>query len=113
MSSDHVRRAGERVFREAVAALIRSAEASSPGEAPARLAAMLHEVRTLAELGADAPLDQIVGPAHRAVHAYRPICVDAADGPVTQAGDGPMFTAWSRVHEALHRLEETVGPFSH
>jgi hypothetical protein len=112
MSLAHVRQADERMFREAVAALIRSAEPLRPDmETAARLAAMLQEVRTLAELGADAPLDQIVRPAHRAVHAYRPVCLDAADGQV-QAGDGPVFIAWSRLHEALHRLEETAGPLS-
>ena len=100
------------MFREAVAALIRSAEPLRPDtETTARLATMLREVRTLAEFGADAPLDQIVLPAHRAVHAYRPVCVDAADGQA-QVGDGPVFIAWSRLHEALHRLEETAGPLS-
>ena len=84
MSIDDVRRADERVFREAVAALIRSAGSLRPEEdATTRLAATLHEVRTLAELGADAPLEESVRPAHRAVHAYRPVCVDAAaDGQV-------------------------------
>ena len=100
------------MFREAVAALIRSAEPLRPDrETATRLAAMLQEVRTLAELGADAPLDQIVRPAHRAVHAYRPVCLDAADGQV-QGGDGPLFIAWSRLHEALHRLEDDAGPLS-
>jgi hypothetical protein len=111
MSLDHVRQADERTFREAVAALIRSAEPLRP-ENTERLAAMLREVRTLAELGADAPLEQILRPAHRAVHAYRPVCVDAAADGQVQAGDGPVFIAWSRLHEALHRLEETAGPLS-
>jgi hypothetical protein len=111
MSLDHVRQADERTFREAVAALIRSAEPLRP-ENTERLAAMLREVRTLAELGADAPLEQIVRPAHRAVHAYRPVCVDAAADGQAQPGDGPVFIAWSRLHEALHRLEETAGPLS-
>jgi len=111
MSIDDVRRADECVFREAVAALIRSAGSLRPeGETTTRLAAMLHEVRTLAELGADAPLEEIVRPAHRAVHAYRPVCVDAATDGQVQAGDGPIFIAWSRLHEALHRLDETTGP---
>jgi hypothetical protein len=113
MSLDHVRQADERTFREAVAALIRSAEPLRPEkENTERLAAMLREVRTLAELGADAPLEQIVRPAHRAVHAYRPVCVDAAADGQVQPGDGPVFIAWSRLHEALHRLEETAGPLS-
>src|SRR3569833_2535766 len=100
MSNDAVRQADERVFREAVAALIRSVEPLRPqAEATERLAAMLHEVRTLAELGADAPLEEIVRPAYRAVHAYRPVCVDAsADGPV-RAGGGPGGAAGARRRE--------------
>jgi len=113
MSIDHVRPADERAFRDAVAALIRSTEPCRPeDEATARLAIMLQEVRTLADLGADAPLDQIVGPAHRAVHAYRPVCVDASAEGQVRTGDGPIFLAWSRLHEALHRLEETAGPLA-
>jgi hypothetical protein len=31
-----------------------------------------------------------------------------ADAPA-ERGDGPVFVAWSRLHEALHLIEET-GP---
>ena len=98
----------EQAFRAAVAGLTRAVRSARPDEkAAARLAPLLQEVRTLAALGPDAPLDRLMGPAHRAVHAYRPVCVDA-DAPA-ERGDGPLFVAWSRLHETLHRIEET-GP---
>jgi hypothetical protein len=99
---------GEHVFRAAVAGLTQAVRLARPDEkAAARLAPLLQEVETLSALGPDAPLDRLTGPAHRAVHAYRPVCLDA-DTPA-ERGDGPVFIAWSRLHEALHRLEET-GP---
>jgi hypothetical protein len=99
---------GEQAFRTAVAGLTRAVQsARSDEKAAARLAPLLQEVRTLTALGPDASLDRLTGPAHRAVHAYRPVCVDA-DAPAEQ-GDGPLFVAWSRLHEALHLIEET-GP---
>jgi hypothetical protein len=30
------------------------------------------------------------------------VCADPGEAP---AGDGSLFVAWSRLHEALHRLE--------
>jgi hypothetical protein len=97
---------GEHAFRAAVAGLTRAVRLAPPDEkAAARLAPLLQEVATLSALGPDAPLDRLTGPAHRAVHAYRPVCLDA-DAPA-ERGDGPVFIAWSRLHEALHRLEET------
>jgi hypothetical protein len=93
----------EDVFRGAVAALVRAVD--EVGEVPTRLADLVSEVSALASLDADAPLDQVVPAAHRAVHAYRPVCVDAAEA--VPAGDGPLFVAWSRLHEALHRLERS------
>jgi hypothetical protein len=99
---------GEQAFRAAVAGLTLAVQSARPDEkTAARLAPLLQEVRTLTALGPDAPLDRLTGPAHRAVHAYRPVCVDA-DAPM-ERGDGPLFVAWSRLHEALHRIEET-GP---
>jgi hypothetical protein len=100
MSTDHVQSPDEQVLRDAVAALIRVA--GRPGEVPPRLAGLVREVGALASLGADAPLDEVVPVAHRAVHAYRPVCADPGEAP---AGDGSLFVAWSRLHEALHRLE--------
>jgi hypothetical protein len=98
----------EHVFRAAVAGLTQAVRLAQPdAEAAARLAPLLQEVETLSALGPGAPLDRLTGPAHRAVHAYRPVCLDA--GTPGERGDGPVFVAWSRLHEALHRLEDT-GP---
>jgi hypothetical protein len=99
MSLDHA--PDEQVFRAAIAALIQAAD--QVNEAPPRLADLVREVGVLASLGPDAPLAEVVPAAHRAVHAYRPICADPAEP--APPGDGRLFTAWSRLHEALHRLE--------
>ena len=99
---------GEQAFRVAVAGLTLAVQSARPDEkVAARLAPLLQEVEILAALGPDAPLDRLMASAHRAVHAYRPVCVDA-DAPA-ERGDGPVFVAWSRLHEALHLIEET-GP---
>ncbi|HZE32675.1 MAG TPA: hypothetical protein VE198_14710 [Actinoallomurus sp.] len=99
---------GERAFRTAVGGLTRAVRLAQPDEkAAARLAPLLQEVEILAALGPDAPLDRLMASAHRAVHAYRPVCVDA-DAPA-ERGDGPVFIAWSRLHETLHRIDKT-GP---
>ncbi|GAB2807853.1 hypothetical protein GCM10027176_11100 [Actinoallomurus bryophytorum] len=98
----------EHVFRAAVAGLTHAVRLAPPDDkAAARLAPLLQEVETLSTLGPDAPLDRLTGPAHRAVHAYRPVCLDAGTPAERGEGDGPVFIAWSRLHEALHRLEET------